>query len=91
MPHRYWVTFVPIGRASPLDLGCGVTAGSWREAREMIRTLVFPLFGEREIVGMLQDVDVGSLDAGHVLPNMGNAASTGIWFPAIRGMPCRTS
>ncbi len=83
MLHRYWITFAPSGKATSLNLGCGVTATTRGEAVEMVQEKVFPLFGERKIIGIAEDIDVSRLDPGHVLPNIGNPALKGIWFPAI--------
>ncbi len=83
MLRRYWITFSPAGIASPLNLGCGITAKSRREAEDMAASMVFPIFGEREIVNMLEDIDVSSLDPDHILPNIGDPASIGVWFPPI--------
>jgi hypothetical protein len=30
---------------------------------------------------VVEDVDVSQLDAGHVLPNMGDPTLRGVWFP----------
>ena len=83
MLYRYWVTFSSNGNSSPLNLGCGVTASSQSEAEAMIRDVIFPLFGERELSSIQKDIDVKTLEADHVLPNIGNPAVRGVWFPAI--------
>jgi hypothetical protein len=83
MLHRYWFTFVSIDKASPLNLGCGATAQSASEAEKMIHELVFPLFGERKINDIVEDIDLDALDQNHVIPNIGNTAVKGIWFPAL--------
>lgn len=49
----------------------------------MMRKRIFPLFDSREVANIVEDIDVSSLDSGHVLPNIGNPAALGIWFPAI--------
>ena len=33
------------------------------------------------IKDMVEDVDVSTLDANHVLPNMGITLKRGVWFP----------
>ncbi|WP_139093213.1 hypothetical protein [Pararhizobium polonicum] len=84
MLHRYWFRFLPSEEASVLNLGCGVTAYSTSDAEQMIHALVFPLFGEREIEKIVEDIDVRSLEENHVRPNMGNPAARGVWFPLIQ-------
>jgi hypothetical protein len=84
MLHRYWFTFSPAKDSrlpSALRLGCGVTAFSCEDAISLIQEHL--LGGERippqhEVV---EDVDVSTLDAGHVLPNMESPVWRGIWFP----------
>ena len=83
MLHRFWVSFAPGEKPSPLNWGCGVTAASWPDAERLIRDLVFPVYGEREIVKVVEDVDVSTLEEGHVRPNMGNPVCRGIRFPLI--------
>jgi hypothetical protein len=81
--HRYWIEFDlrEVERRPPgVGLGCGVTAEDAASARELVQHRVFG--GELpHITKMVPDVDVSTLDAGHVLPNMGNPARRGIWFP----------
>jgi hypothetical protein len=66
-----------IGKPSPLNLGCGVTAHNPEDAVEILRTQIFALYGEREIEEIVEDVALGSLDADHILPNIGNPAAMG--------------
>lgn len=69
--HRYWITFLPGTKASLLNLGCGITAASWKEAENILRDKVFSRFGEREISGVIENMDVSSLDPRHVRPKSG--------------------
>jgi hypothetical protein len=60
-------------------LGCGVTAFSRADAEGLIRAAA-----GRElppIRRVVEDVDVSTLDRGHVLPNMGDVSVRGVWFP----------
>jgi hypothetical protein len=61
-------------------LGCGVTAWTEGDAVAILRDKIF--------AGALlppycleKDIDVRTLDPGHVRPNMGTVAFRGIWFP----------
>jgi hypothetical protein len=61
--------------------GCGVTAWSHEDALRLLRERVFvrqPLPPVRRCV---EDVDVSTLDPGHVLPNMADPTRRGVWFP----------
>lgn len=83
MLHRYWFTFAQSPSPSVLNIGCGVTAYDERDARDMLNKKVFPLYGVREISGVVQDVDISTLDEGHVRPNMGIPSNRGVWFPHL--------
>jgi hypothetical protein len=79
--HRYWFEFEGTVRAG-LGLGCGVTAYGEEDARSLLARTVFGDAAVPRIRRVLTDVDVSTLDAGHVLPNMIDPASRGVWFPA---------
>ncbi|MDE1461026.1 hypothetical protein [Spartinivicinus poritis] len=81
--HRFWFRFdfkLDDGSPPGLLMGCGVTAYNYDDALELLKSKVF-----KDIVpppkSVEEDVDVSTLDTGHVLPNMGNVTVRGIWFP----------
>jgi hypothetical protein len=81
--RRFWFEFE---RTTPQDLrpevtmGCGVSAYDYDDAVQLLRDRVFK--GQVPSVANVQaDVDVSTLDEGHVRPNMGNPTERGIWFP----------
>jgi hypothetical protein len=82
--RRYWFEFRhTIHAPHPLGtlLGCGVTAFSHEDALQLLRERVFvgdPLPPIRRCV---EDVDVSTLDPGHVLPNTADPTRRGVWFP----------
>jgi hypothetical protein len=81
---RFWFEFE--GRADALPgarLGCGVTAVSREDAEQRIRGGFER--GLPPVSRVIEDVDVATLDEGHVLPTMGDVSVRGIWFP--RGFP----
>lgn len=83
MLHRYWFCFDGTGEAAlrgSLKLRCGVTAYSREDAQEILRRQVFggPI---PNVTRMIEDVDVSTLDHGHVLPNMEVVLLRGVWFP----------
>lgn len=73
--------FEPIGRMSALNIGCGITAKNREDAITLLRERVFDLNPMPEIISCIEDVDVSTLDEGHVLPNMGSVVKRGVWFP----------
>lgn len=81
MLHRYWFTFENSSKPSILNLGCGVTAVDEADARQMVKDQVYPVFGLQKIDGVVTDVDISTLDQGHVIPNMKMPLARGVWFP----------
>lgn len=83
--HRYWFRFLTEDPGLPPSarLGYGVTAVDPGDAEELLREVIFrgePLPTHAEVT---EDIDVRDLDAGHVLPNMGDPSVRGVWFPRI--------
>ncbi len=80
--HRYWLKFARDDRSRLLSgYGCGVTAFSLEDALALVRQHIFQGAGLPTLVSFVEDVDVRTLDAGHVIPNMEEPVSRGIWFP----------
>ena len=75
--RRFWFRFEG-DSASPL--GYGVTAWTEEDAGDIRREKIFE--GRPLPAGSIaRDVDVSTLDARHIRPNMGTPAWRGIWFP----------
>lgn len=73
--HRYWFVF-----ADPNVPCCGVTAWTKDDAMSIVRHRLFE--GEDfRVTDIIEDVDVSTLDANHVLPNMAPPNLRGVWFP----------
>ena len=83
MLHRYWFIFAPSTEPSILNLGCGITAYDKEDAKRIFENEVVPVFGTREIREITEDIDVSTLDDGHVRPNMGPPSNRGVWFPRL--------
>ncbi len=83
MLHRYWFTFEQSASPSVLNLGCGVTAFDGKDAQKLVEDRVFPVFGARTIVSVAEDIDVQTIEEGHVRPNMGSPVVRGVWFPLV--------
>jgi hypothetical protein len=81
--HRYWFEFRGSREALPPGgwLGCGVTAVDTADAEQLLVQGRFRGAPLPPIARVIEDVDVSELDAGHVLPNMGDPTQRGVWFP----------
>ncbi|MEE4209717.1 MAG: hypothetical protein V2I43_10660 [Parvularcula sp.] len=80
---RYWFAFdFEIDDGSPFGLvmGCGVTAYDYKDAISILEEKVFhgPVPKTKSVV---ENIDISTLDPGHVLPNMGLTIRRGVWFP----------
>ncbi len=62
-------------------IGCGVTAENITEAKLLLKEKVFNDKDLPTIINIIEGVDISTLDAGHVTPNMGNPVVKGVWFP----------
>jgi hypothetical protein len=63
-------------------IGIGVTAVSLDVAKQLA-TEVANRFGWGSLGSVAQDVDIRSLDQGHVIPNMGPPNLPGVWYPFL--------
>ena len=79
--RRFWFNFEMIGMLTALNLGCGVTAYDYDDAITLLQERVFSKETIPKITRCIRDVDVSTLDANHVLPNLGLVVDRGIWFP----------
>ena len=76
--HRYWFEF-----DEPFGGWYGVTAYNYEDAISLLNKWEFKGKTMPPLKKMIEDVNVESLDAGHVLPNMGVVAVRGIWYPRM--------
>ncbi len=81
---RYWFRFEESGRPWLLGLGCGVTAYDEVDARRLLEDEVYPVWGRGVITDVTVNIDVQTLDQGHVIPNMAPPNLRGLWFPRLR-------
>ena len=82
--HRDWFRFhdiasIPAILRSPL--GYGVTAWTEDDALSLLRDALFQGGKPSGVAAITIDVDVSTLDSGHILPNMEPPIWRGIWFP----------
>lgn len=79
--RRYWLEFKASDAPFGLALGCGVTAFDIEDALRLVtRATGGDLPPPSRVV---EDVDVATLDRGHVLANMYPPSERGIWFPML--------
>jgi hypothetical protein len=80
--RRFWIEF-ELSDADPWQLrrGCGVTAYSLDDARRILRKQAFEGRDLPAIRRIVEDVDVSTLDAHHIRPNMAPPNWRGVWYP----------
>ncbi len=87
MLRKYWFEFeLPpsmTGTAS-YGPGCGVTAFSYEDAVTLIKERLFNGGEVPPVRHYIEDVDVSTLDAERVRPNMDIPFFRGVWFPRMR-------
>ena len=80
MLKRYWFRFESLPY-DVLNLGCGVTALDLEDAKSLLGQSVFKDRNWPQIVEVIENVDISTLDQGHVVPNMEPPVWRGVWFP----------
>ena len=75
-PIRFWFPCSP-------GIGIGVTAWSRDAAEKIARETAAMMPGSQLIGDVIENVDVQTLDQGHVIPNMGPPNLVGVWFPLL--------
>jgi hypothetical protein len=85
--RRFWISFEPSDNRLSLwsSFGCGVTAYDYEDAIAILGQTVFAKRDLPKVQKVIADVDVRTLDAGHVLTSMGAVVWRGVWFP--KGFP----
>jgi hypothetical protein len=61
--------------------GIGVTAYSREDAEQLIQAE--ETLKHYELVSVVDDVDIRSLDQNHIVPNIGPVNFRGIWYPNL--------
>lgn len=80
---RYWFHFDLTDYAHPplgIIMGCGITEASFDLAMDRVKK-IFDNRTVPPILSCIENVDISTLDASHVRPNMGSPSDRGIWFP----------
>ncbi|MGI8669954.1 MAG: hypothetical protein ACR2J3_08950 [Aridibacter sp.] len=61
--------------------GLGITAYSLEDAELLIKRANLDNY---EVLEVIEDIDIQTLDQNHIIPNMGECNFRGVWFPNIR-------
>lgn len=77
---RYWFKFDDLPPYNTLRLGCGVTAYNYDDALALLTQSVFKDTTVPPIKSVVENVDISTLDRGHVIPNMEAPVWRGVWF-----------
>jgi hypothetical protein len=79
--RRFWFRFRSLPKFSAVGLGCGVTARDYDDAIDILGSTVFRGQAMPPIATVIEDVDISTLDQGHVVLNMEVPVFRGVWFP----------
>lgn len=82
--NRYWFEFeidsafkFPPG----IGIGCGITAFNYNDALQILDEKIFCSVKRPPFKKIVENIDVNTLDQGHVIPNMNPPIYRGVWFP----------
>jgi len=82
--RRFWFEFdIETAFSFPpgIGIGCGVTGIDLDDAVGIMDRKVFGEIKRPPFKKVIEDIDIRTLDQGHVIPNMHPPISRGIWFP----------
>jgi len=82
--RRFWFEFeldTAFNFLPGIGLGCGVTAFDYDDAIKILDEIIFSSITRPPFRRVIEDVDIGTLDQGHVIPNMKAPVNRGVWFP----------
>lgn len=65
------------------QLGFGVTAYSVEDARLLLKKADIGLDFDSDVLEIVPDIDIRTLDKNHVAVNMGPPSLRGVWFPFL--------
>lgn len=79
---RYWVEILFTASTPAIRRYFGITAYSWDDALALLYACpAYQADQGPQLGDIVIDVDVRTLDQGHVLPNMLPPSLRGVWFP----------
>jgi hypothetical protein len=66
-----------------LGVGVGVTAHSYADALELLASSGLKSGADFDAEKFVENIDIRTLDQGHVIPNIGPPNFRGVWFPCL--------
>jgi hypothetical protein len=82
---RFWFEFEANNEDWRSRTGCGVTAYNYQDAIRLLTKYLFEDAPLPTIIKVIEDIDVSTLDANHILVNLGAPPNLrGIWWPVGR-------
>jgi hypothetical protein len=81
---RFWFEFAidsAFNFPPGIGYGCGVTAIDLDDAIKIMKRKILADIRMPTISRIVEDVNIRTLDQGHVIPNMHPPVYRGIWFP----------
>ena len=87
--HRYWIEFEPLQNGHQQGvwligwprMAYGVTAYTYDDALWLLRKQVFRRESLPPIREVIEDIDISTLEAGHIRPHIGMPIWRGVWYP----------
>jgi len=83
---RFWITFDEPPARWWTGTSVGVTAWDLDDALGLVAAAMERDGALPSVSSVVENVDVSTLDAGHVLPNMHPPSWRGVWFPQTRSL-----
>jgi hypothetical protein len=81
--RRYWLRFDPSAVESSFVIGIGVTGFDKPDALGLAEATCFQSSKMPDPAEVVENIDVRTLDQGHVIPNMHPPSERGVWFPKM--------
>ncbi|MBI1867945.1 MAG: hypothetical protein HYS06_06585 [Methylocystis sp.] len=81
MLRRYWFQLEELSPPDLLNRGCGITAYDIEDASVILRNIVFSIYKPRDVLAVVEDIDISTLDEGRVRKGIGDPSVYGVWFP----------
>lgn len=81
---RFWFEFEILssfGYPPGIGIGCGITAFDYTDAINIMDQKIFTGMKRPPFKKVIENVDIRTLDQGHVIPNMNPPVDRDIWFP----------
>ena len=76
----FWLNFKEDARGMLFRLGCGISAADIDDVWRIIKEHQVLSSMSQDVVS-IREISFADIDVNHVLPNSGNYAVRGLWFP----------